>query len=365
MAEPSIYTVGGTVQANDQGLYIPRRADEELLTLCRDAAFAYVLTPRQLGKSSLMIRTAEQLIEEGIQSVIIDLPLIGTQITPEQWYKGLLVTIADQLMLTTSVEQWWQARDGIGVTQRLTQFFEQVLLTEIPDRVVIFVDEIDTTLKLDFTDDFYAAIRSLYVARARNSEFHRLSFVLIGNRWVATAGWDSTARLWDLTSSNPSASTKIIKFDPDERVVRVAFSQDGRWLAAGSWNYQVQLQDMNNLAKESVLLKGHGGRVLGLEFSPDNQWLATSSEDHTIRLWNPMDITAAPIVLRGHKASVGSLAFSSDSRWILSGSNDVRLWQIGVDNLITVACRTAGRNLTQQEWQQAFGNEPYRKTCPI
>ncbi|MUG93136.1 hypothetical protein F7734_12090 [Scytonema sp. UIC 10036] len=111
-------------------------------------------------------------------------------------------------------------------------------------------------------------------------------------------------------------------------------------------------------------MTGHQGRILGLEFSPDNQWLATSSEDHTIRLWNPTDITAAPIVLRGHEASVRPFAFSSDSRWILSGSTDVRLWRINFDDLIAVACRTAGRNLTQQEWQQAFSNEPYRKTCP-
>ena len=58
-ADASLYTVGGTVQANEGALYISRRADEELLALCEEAQFAYVLTPRQMGKSSLMIRTAE------------------------------------------------------------------------------------------------------------------------------------------------------------------------------------------------------------------------------------------------------------------------------------------------------------------
>ena len=65
--ESGIYTVGGTVQANQKGLYIPRCADQELLNLCRQSKFAYVLTPRQMGKSSLMIRTAERLIDEGIR----------------------------------------------------------------------------------------------------------------------------------------------------------------------------------------------------------------------------------------------------------------------------------------------------------
>ncbi|BCL37943.1 AAA-like domain-containing protein [Nostoc sp. MS1] len=185
------------------------------------------------------------------------------------------------------------------------------------------------------------------------------------NRWVATAGWDGKAILWDITASNPSANPKIIPFN--SRVSQVAFSPDGRWLAAGSWNYQVQLQNMNNLAKKPDLLAGHRGGVFGLKFSPDSQWLASSSGDLTIRLWNPTDITSAPVVLRGHDSVVSPLAFSTDSRWLVSGSDsDVRLWRVSFNNddLINIACRTAGRNLTLKEWQEAFGKEPYRQTCP-
>lgn len=175
-----IYTIGGTVQANVQGLYIPRQADQDLLQLCRDSTFAYVLTPRQMGKSSLMIRTAETLYEEDIAAVIIDLTKMGTQLTADQWYLGVLTEIADQLMLSVNVYQWWQERQHLGGTQRLSHFFEQVVISESTDRVVIFIDEIDTTLTLGFADDFYAAIRGLYVARAKQPELHRLSFVLIG-----------------------------------------------------------------------------------------------------------------------------------------------------------------------------------------
>ncbi|MEH2283603.1 MAG: P83/100 family protein, partial [Nostoc sp.] len=184
MANSSIYTVGGTVQAGG-GIYIPRQADEELLSLCQSAIFAYVLTPRQMGKSSLMVRTAQTLTDEGIRSVIVDLQELGAQVTVEQWYFGFLVKLDDQLMFDTDVVNWWQQHEHLGVSQRLTQFFEQVLLAEVEERVVIFVDEIDSTLSLDFTDDFYTAIRYLYVARATNPEFHRLSFVLMG---VATPG---------------------------------------------------------------------------------------------------------------------------------------------------------------------------------
>ena len=178
------YTIGGTVQAGG-GEYLTRRADDDLLRLCRESTFAYILTARQMGKSSLMVRAAQRLAREGVCPVIIDLTKIGTQVTPEQWYLGLLAEIEDQLTLDTDLVKWWQEQAQFGFTQRLTKFFQEVLLKEVAAPIVIFVDEIDTTLGLDFTDDFYVAIRYLYNARATAPEFKRLSFALIG---VATPG---------------------------------------------------------------------------------------------------------------------------------------------------------------------------------
>jgi AAA-like domain len=125
VAKQSIYTVGGTVQASG-GLYLPRKVDEELLALCRAGTFAYVLTSRQMGKSSLMVRTADRLTEGGIHAVIIDLNQLGIQLTAAEWYLGLLTIIADSLMPETDVMNWWQAHAHLGVTQRLTRFFQEI-----------------------------------------------------------------------------------------------------------------------------------------------------------------------------------------------------------------------------------------------
>ncbi len=182
MASSSIYTVGGAVQAGGRNaVYISRRADEELFDLCRQSVFCYVLTPRQMGKTSLIVRIAERLAQEAeIIAINIDLQEFGTQVTAEQWYLGLLTKLEDELDLDTDVLAWWQERSELGVTQRLNQFFQEVLLTEIEEPIVIFVDEIDTTLSLDFTDDLYAAIRFLYLSRSLKQELRRLSFVLVG-----------------------------------------------------------------------------------------------------------------------------------------------------------------------------------------
>ena len=163
-----------------RGRYIPRAVDTALLDLCRSGTFAFVLSARQMGKSSLMVRTAEKLAEGGIRSLIIDLSQIGVHVTPDAWYSSLLTRIEDSLLLETDTYEWWQSRTHLSYGQRLTQFFEKVLLEEVGESLVVFIDEIDSTLTLPFTDDFFAAIRYTYNARSRVPAFKRLSFVLIG-----------------------------------------------------------------------------------------------------------------------------------------------------------------------------------------
>jgi len=179
MNKQPIFTVGGTVQAGS-GIYIERDADRELLEACREGTFVYVLTARQMGKSSLMVSTARRLREAGVQSVIVDLTELGVQVSAREWYLGLLVRIAGQLGLDVELLPWWQEHAALGRTQRLSLFFQELVLPRVQGQLVIFVDEIDSTLGLDFTDDFFAAVRYLYNARSTAPELRRLSFVLIG-----------------------------------------------------------------------------------------------------------------------------------------------------------------------------------------
>jgi hypothetical protein len=179
MANQTIYTVGGTVQAGG-GTYIPRKADNELLEYCRASEFAFILSSRQVGKSSLMVRTAQQLDSEGIRSVIIDLSSIGVKISPDEWYLGILTEIANILKLKTDIFAWWAERAVLSPATRLTNFFRDIMLKEVSQPIVLFFDEIDSTLSITFADDFFAALRAIYNARSTVPDFKRLSFVLIG-----------------------------------------------------------------------------------------------------------------------------------------------------------------------------------------
>jgi tetratricopeptide (TPR) repeat protein len=173
------YVAGGTLRLSTPS-YVDRPADEELFNLATAGEFCYILTSRQMGKSSLMVRTARRLQAKGVRSVVIDLTNLGTEVSIEQWYLGLLNQVQRKLSLSSELETWWQAHAALGYVQRFTTFLHDVLLKEVEEQVVIFIDEIDTTLNLDFSDDFFSAIRFVYNARATDPIFERLTFVLLG-----------------------------------------------------------------------------------------------------------------------------------------------------------------------------------------
>ncbi len=169
---------GGALKAGAPS-YVSRPADIELEKLILAGEFCYVLTPRQMGKSSLMNRTAQRLEMRGVHAARIDLTGIGT-VAAEAWYFDLVNEIARALKLTIDLDRWWPSQSLGGPVQRFVNFLRDVVLQEIETRVVIFIDEIDYTINLDFSDDFFAAIRSIYNARDREPKFDRLSFVLLG-----------------------------------------------------------------------------------------------------------------------------------------------------------------------------------------
>jgi len=176
------YVVGGTLRP-DAPSYVERKADQELFERVVAGDFCYVLTSRQMGKSSLMARTAKRLSESGVQTAIVDLTQIGTEkkkVSEDRWYYGVAHRILRELEIKIDLEGWWQERKNLPALQRLTEFFSDLVLGKTTGLVTIFIDEIDTTIDLPFTDDFFAAIRACHNARATELEYERLSFVLLG-----------------------------------------------------------------------------------------------------------------------------------------------------------------------------------------
>jgi len=138
---------------------------------------------------------------------------------------------------------------------------------------------------------------------------------LAGGIWRGVALWDADTgemrHLW--TTGSP--------------VTALAYSSDGHALAAGRQDGMIQVFDTATGNSRGTLPAFNGqGNVA---FSPDGRWLAATGVYNEVRVWDARTLKLKTI-LRGHTAFVTALAFDPDSNTLYSSSEDrtVKVWRV-------------------------------------
>ena len=162
---------------------------------------------------------------------------------------------------------------------------------------------------------------------------------------ILAAGTENlTVELWNAETGAHIATLE--GYNPNrgniKQVFSLAFSPDGKTLATGTWHGSIKLWDIATRTEITTFtLSAYGSRIMSLAFSPDGKILAAGITDtegsgpDIIRLWDMATKTQLPPLI-GHKQGVQSVAFSPDGKILASGAFDstIRLWDVATQRQI-------------------------------
>jgi WD40 repeat protein len=143
-----------------------------------------------------------------------------------------------------------------------------------------------------------------------------------GTRFV-TGPWGHSINLWSWPE------LKRLHRESDVGAAHaLAFSPDGKWLAAGTREGRLLLWDASLRTRQAAIQTHGNGVIWSLAFSPDGTRLATAGNDQTVRTWTLPGLTPEH-VYRGHRSEVWAVRWSSDGNQLISGSKDttIRFWE--------------------------------------
>jgi DNA-binding CsgD family transcriptional regulator len=166
--------------STQSAFYIERASDALVLeTIQRPGVTITIKGPRQMGKSSLLIRAREQATKAGKKVALLDFQLFDKPAltNPDLFFQQFCDWLSDELEMESRVKTYWEM--ALGNTQRTTRYLQRYLLTELNGPLVLAMDEVDRIFDTPFRSDFFSMLRSWHNSRQTNFLWERCDLVLV------------------------------------------------------------------------------------------------------------------------------------------------------------------------------------------
>jgi AAA-like domain/TIR domain/CHAT domain len=170
----------GTMDAESR-FYVERSTDAVALKTI-DRAGGVTITikgPRQMGKSSLLIRIKARAEEAGKRVAYLDFQLFDRSALQDAdlFYRQFCEWITDELELENRVAEYWES--PLGNSLRCSRYMSRQLLKILVSPLVLVMDEVETVLDTNFRSDFFGMLRTWHNNRASTSIWKKLDLVLV------------------------------------------------------------------------------------------------------------------------------------------------------------------------------------------
>ncbi|ESA34123.1 tir protein [Leptolyngbya sp. Heron Island J] len=153
--------------APESKYYVERPSDKlASATVQRQGVTLTIKGPRQMGKSSLLIRTLDEAMKADKQIAYLDFQLFDQDVlkTADTFYREFCSSLSNQLGLPDRVAEHWQGSGGN--VQRCTSYMQTHILKEVGGPLLLAMDEVDRMFDADYRSDFFSMLRNWHNNRA-------------------------------------------------------------------------------------------------------------------------------------------------------------------------------------------------------
>ncbi|ESA32862.1 adenylate guanylate cyclase [Leptolyngbya sp. Heron Island J] len=171
----------------DSAFYIERPPIEERCyeTIIKRGALIRIKAPRQMGKSSLMLRILNHTVEQGCRVVLLNLQASGGKVLSslDSFLYWFCARITRKLNLPNKLDEYWQS--PMGGNDKCTDYFEYYLLEAISSPLVLCLDEVDELfLHREIASDFFGLLRAWHEESKINPIWQNLRIVITHSKEV-------------------------------------------------------------------------------------------------------------------------------------------------------------------------------------
>jgi len=190
-----------------------------------------------------------------------------------------------------------------------------------------------------------------------------------GGSAVALTGFDSASPFWVGTRDHwavldLSSGTVVREADLGFEARSVDFSPDGRHFAVGGGPDALEVLDATTGQPVSEFTP-RAYSVGGVTYSADGSRVLTSGDDASDALWDGVTGELLARVSMPERFTWAGFGDDADSVVIVAQQGGpIYLWDSRPERAVDFACRIAGRDFTENEWSEHFGERPFQETCP-